>query len=497
MPDRDLAWHVAGVTVRALAVSALLLPLLGGLLACESPSPPQAAATTLEAGAKPSPVADDPDAVGQPVPVPVPPEPSQPVELTPIPGGDQPGPVYFVINTKGVAKLDGSGVTLILDKPEHNLQKLFVGPDGAVYLVDSRSLRKLDGEAVVEVERFGPSDAAPVAELALGPDQGLWVTGSRGVGRREPGQREWSWESREQLGLGYSSAISVGFDGRTWLAGKTKLLVRGPEGQAWTAVNLAPLGRAPLILNMTASPAGFVFATNGKQLIRLVGDTLEATPLPGTEAVAYTADLAVAADGTLALASASCDLLRLAPDGRGEGWRRGRDDYACDGLEAMTVDARGRVWVASREGLTVIDSRSDDPGALVEYPSGSFPALAGRVGHIAVVGLGPELPEPPKVATASLAGTIVVEGKPVAKLSVEACPTVRIDPEGSPCTHAKRRYHATSDAKGEFVFEDVAIGDYSVVVELDGNWRWNSPPSFAAQVQPGQRHQLGPLVFDK
>jgi hypothetical protein len=43
----------------------------------------------------------------------------------------------------------------------------------------------------------------------------------------------------------------------------------------------------------------------------------------------------------------------------------------------------------------------------------------------------------------------------------------------------------------------VPIGDYSFAVEVDGNWRWISPPSFAAQVRPGESHDVGALALTK
>jgi hypothetical protein len=434
------------------------------------------------------PRADSSSEVEQP-----PSSPSEPVTVRPIPGADALGPVYLVLNTKGVAKLDEMGVTLVLDKPERNIQDLFIGLDGAPYLVDARSLRKLEGDAVTEVVRFDFDDVAPVDELALAPDGSIWVTGSRGVGHYQDGR--WTVSSREQLGLGFNTEVAVAHDGTVWVAGSTKLLrrVTSSAGQDWIATDLSPLGRVPLLLEMRASPTGSVLATNGKQLVRLAGETPELTPLAGAERIAYTADLAIAPDGSIALASGGCELLRLPPDGRGEAWRFGREGYACETLEAMTIDGRRRIWVASREGLSVID----EGGRVVEYPAGSFPALAGRVSHMVALGRGPELPSQPELATTSLRGQIVLDKVPLANTKLEVCPTVQLRGEGSPCSAAKLRFTTTTDARGHFRLEGVPIGDYSFAVEVDGNWRWTSPPSFAAQLQAGQAHDLGTLALAK
>jgi hypothetical protein len=471
-----------------VSARALLLLSIPALVACGGSDP-----RTPIAGSGPVSV-ELPRETPRPDPPPVePPPPSQPVEVKPIPGADAPGPVYLVINTKGVAKLDETGVTLVLDRPEHNVQDMFVGFDGVPYLLDARSLRKLEGDAATEVVRFGYDDVAPVDELALAPDGSIWVTGSRGVGHHERGR--WAVSSREQLGLGFNTDVAVAHDGTVFVAGSTKLLRRasGSATDEWTTVDLSPLGRVPLLLGMTASPTGSVLATNGKQLIRFTTSKPELTPLPESERIAYTADFAIAPNGTIVFASGSCELVRLGPDGGGEAWRFGRDDYACETLEAMTIDARNRIWVASREGLSVID----EGGRVVEFPAGSFSALAGRVSHMVVLGTGPELPKAPELATASLVGRITIDKAPLAEAKLEACPTVQLVSEGSPCAAAKRRFSATTDARGQFRLENVPIGDYSFAVEVDGNWRWTSPPSFAAQMRAGEVHDLGALALAK
>lgn len=472
------------VTTRAL----LALPL-ALVAACGSNDPASAA----ERGPIAIEIPSEPPRVDSPVKIETPPSVVESVTVKPLPGADMPGPVYLVINTKGVAKLDESGVTLVLDRPERNIQDLFIGPDGAAYLLDARSLRKLDGDAVSEVVRFEFEDVAPVDELALAPDGSIWVTGSRGIGHYKNGR--WTVSSREQLGLGFNTDVAVAHDGTVWIAGSTKLLRRAADSssEAWLNTDLTPLGRVPLLLEMSASPTGSVLATNGKQLIRLQGETPELTPLPGAERTAYTADLAIAPEGTIAVASGGCELVRLPPDGRGEGWRFGREGYACESLEAMTIDGRRRIWVAAREGLSVID----EAGGVVEFPAGSFAALAGRVSHMVALGRGPELPKQPEIATASLVGQIVLDKVPLASAKLEACPTVQLLGEGSPCSAAKLRFTVSTDARGHFRLEGVPIGDYSFAVEVDGNWRWTSPPSFAAKLRAGEAHDLGALAFAK
>jgi hypothetical protein len=112
-----------------------------------------------------------------------------------------------------------------------------------------------------------------------------------------------------------------------------------------------------------------------------------------------------------------------------------------------------------------------------------------------VTGQGPELPPVSAVQTTTLTATLSVGPTPAANAAVELCPSVRLQPEGSPCADATRKYTATTDAKGRVRVPDVAIGDYSIALELDGIWRWSTPPSFAAKLRAGEVHELGPITL--
>lgn len=483
MLDEPLGWHVGPVTVRTQAALALVI---SGLLGCgqaseQAPSGP-AAASEVSPAIDPAPLER---AIAEP------PEPvitrREPVVSAPIPGADEPGPVYFVINTKGVAKLDHSGVTLVLDKPERRLQDLLLGPDGGVYLLDAHSLRKLEGDRVSEVARFGLDEVAPVDSLAIAPDGTIWVTGSSGVGYWAGG--EWRISSRRSLGLDFSAALAIAADGTVWVHDANQLLRRPLGSNAWIDAELDSLGSGRLLLNLRAAPGGSVVGTDGARLIRLGTPEHELIPLDAGERAAYTAELSIAADGTIALASRRCAVVRLAPDLAGEPWRFAASDYACVTLEAMAVDAQQRIWVASREGLSVIDRA----GEVVEYPAGSLPALAGRVSRMLAVGRGPSLPAVAEPARAAITGRIVIEGEPLANAPIELCPTAELRGDGSPCAGAKLRMLGTTDAGGGFRFEAAPIGDYSFAVEVEGQWRWITPPSFAARLVAGEVFDMGSL----
>jgi hypothetical protein len=509
---------VATVTARALALSLSLVAL-----GCEEPATSERGAGesgTLAATVAEAPELDPPaEANGARSDTGGPEAPERsPVAVQALPGADQPGPVYLAIAGRGLVRFDGSGASVVVSERRTGpIDDLFVGPDGRVYLRDSVGLRRIDGggggsggaaERVVEVARFGQAELGQVDSLALGPDGEVWVIGGRRLATHAG--RGWQLQPREHVAIGIAAEIVLGHDGTAWLFDAGRVSRRRAESESeseselgggadeWTAVDIGALGRGILLLHPSPSPSGAILASDGERLIRLTRDAAEPEQIglvdpseSGT--LAYTRALAIAGDGTLALASGGCALVRFGPDGRGERIRVGPEAYTCATLEGLAVDTQARLWVASREGLSVLDPA----GWVREYPAGSFAELAGPVAHMVVVGQGPaQLPDVPELARAHLRGQILVGAEPLADAAIEACPSVRLQTEGSPCSAAATRLRATSDGEGRFELREAAIGDYGFAVEIAGQWRWTTPPSFAASLRAGETHELGPLRFD-
>ncbi|KIG18458.1 hypothetical protein DB30_00743 [Enhygromyxa salina] len=466
-----------------------LLPALALLCACGAREPANANANAEPAAEAATP---SPDATPEPTtaePTPPATDRTAKANVTPRPDSDQPGAVYFVINTKGLVKLDGTGTKLLLANPERNISDLFIGPSGEVFMLDAHSLRKLEGDTLVEVERFELGRGGPVNALALARDGTTWISNSEGIGARVDGA--WRTTSFEALGVEPSAALAIAADDTVWVIGSRVLLYR--EADQWIPVDPMLLRTLPLFLNATASPIGPVNTTTGHKLTRLGKTALDSVLIDPKEKISYTAALDIAADGHAGLASSACDLVRVNPKPPTLIWRFAGGDYDCQTAESMAMDARHRFWVASREGLSVVE----EDRSVHEYPAGSFADLAGRVSHMVVTGDGPELPQPSAVRTTTLTATLSVGDDPAANAAVELCPSVRLQGEGSPCADAKQRYTATTDAKGRVRVAELPIGDYSVALEIDGTWRWSTPPSFAAKLRPGEVHDLGPLVLPK
>ncbi|WP_181198122.1 hypothetical protein [Enhygromyxa salina] len=287
-------------------------------------------------------------------------------------------------------RLDHRGAKVLVDTPARAILDLFIGPEGRVHVLDARSLRELQGDALVEVEGLSLEGVAPVDHVALAKDGAVWVVAGGGVGTRVEG--EWEMTPLAELGLegdaehGAEVEVAIDSEGVVWVVGPRAAFYRA-QGQ-WRPLDLSIIGATPRLLHPTPSALGRVHTTNGAKLSRLHPTQLENVLIETKGSRSYATDLAVSADGYAGLVTRTCDLVRVTPKPPTKIWRLAGTQYACETAEAIAIDARHRFWVASREGLSVVG----EDRRVREYPAGSLPALDGRVSEMVVVGQGPALP---------------------------------------------------------------------------------------------------------
>src|SRR5690606_14131961 len=72
---------------------------------------------------------------------------------TPTPSGGD-GVAYVAVNSRGIAKLDAAGWSMVVDDKRAYYNKMFLGADGNVYVVDFEAVKKIDGSSLVQVAKF-------------------------------------------------------------------------------------------------------------------------------------------------------------------------------------------------------------------------------------------------------------------------------------------------------------------------------------------------------
>lgn len=284
---------------------------------------------------------------------------------------------------------------------------------------------------------FGEGEnTALVDDVAVGPDGVVWVATSSTVAAYDGSA--WVWWGIDQgfpdmpYGV-FIESIAVGPDGRVWVSHSTGVLMF--DGGSWT--NLDPGVSQPK--RITAADDGRVF-------------------------------LASWSDGFATFEDGGWTVTVATPGG-----------LANDRVRAVEVDSRGRVWVGTSWGFSVLDQ-----GTWVSYTMATSGVAGNCIEAIAIHGGGPpELPDPLDVKTGTLTGLIMAGDAPLADTQVVLCDDQpgMIFMGATPCTGHPVEIVTVTDAEGRFTFADIPIGDYELAWEIEeGSWR-----AFLGGVEPAVR----------
>ncbi|HEU4324987.1 MAG TPA: two-component regulator propeller domain-containing protein [Roseiflexaceae bacterium] len=501
-----------GLSARALAHTLLLLTSLALLSACggattQTPTAvPTAAAEPTDApeptAAEPT-DAPEPTAAAEPTDAPEPTDAAEPTAATgatAAPSGD--------IGTGTLVALGvGDGrVSVLKDSAwltpevEENLDgclgsaSVLAGADGTLWASCFDLARSTDGGATWSTV---PGDRE-LGKTSLLDSQGQiwWITDELiTVLSPSDGSVTASYTASEATGEEGFPTETAAFakDGTLWLGG---LNVQGSElvsfdGTAWKAYG----ENEALGVQSFESPQALHPASDGRMLVatssglyeikdgKLSGLIPESLALDFPSTVTSVAELP---DGKLALASFGGVTLW---DGT---QLEELDGLPSEKVNAVAVDAAGRLWAATDNGIAVRDAE----GAWLAASPSTSGLADSRISGLLVIGA-PSLPAPvgtPK--TAGLSGRMLQGGTPAANLTVQLCSeSGKSFFNDNPCEDMGVVLKATTDADGNFAFTEVPIGTHSLVAQkADGQW-----VTFLGGIpvlDPGQEVQLGDVKLD-
>ncbi len=410
---------------------------------------------------------------------------------TPPPAGaGEPGPAYFAIDEKGIVRLAADGTfTLIPNSPQFH-RDVLVGPDNQGYVLTYNELFKIEGDNFTKVLEFSYDNIGSINQLAWAKDNTYWAIGTNGVGFYDG--KTWTVTKDADLGpdVKVLMGMAVAADGTPWVASSNDLHYRGADGK-WAKADTSALDRMPYFNSLLTTPSGQVFAQASDYLGKIsAADKIEKIEIKTSKSFLSFYKAGVSSKGNIVLASTSCDVARVDPANPGTVWfHSGEEGYGCESLTSVGLDGQDRVWVASRAGLNVMGPGDENKS----YASGSVLELVGNVKSVAIVGAGPTLPEPGAVKKGGVAGKLLLDGTAVANAKVELCPQPSFFVKTTPCADSKVKFSGTSDASGNFTFNDVPLGNYNVAVEVNGKWQTTWSTDFGVHMKEGSVYDIGSL----
>ncbi len=409
-------------------------------------------------------------------------------------GDGEPGMACFSARGDGLTCLLADGTWQQITEDNSQIGSDYVTAmtacNGAILMGHTSGLSRYDGSAWQEYnDGWGVSSPD---DLACDANGGIWVAHFRGISYFD-GSAWTTFSSDDVLGgetLVY--AVEISADGTVWVL--TSASIASYDGSTWTTYTEADgLGDRYFFADMTLDANGTVWAAHSNGLLYLEDGAWIEVESPGhitPENIIATADggkwVGTFDDGILIFNGATTTRID-----------RANDNISSDAIESLASDDSGRLWVGTEYGLNIWNGSE-----WTIYDMDSSDLMNNSVDSIAIVGGGPALPSHVDKANGGLVGTVTENDAPVAESRVELCVEAiysRFDGD-TPCDGQPLSFQTVTDADGAFVFEDIPVGNYLIVVETSDSWaKMTTDFGFGSEFTPvaeGETTDVGELRIE-
>lgn len=390
----------------------------------------------------------------------------------------KPGPAHVFVDDVGVATLDTGGKWSLLPMPDDTFcYSLATAPDGTlwvgttkVYKVEGGKPVRVGEEAAFKAGAFG--NHGFISFLHVPADGKVVAASDKRVWRWE-GEAWKSWAAKEigfgtkmlEGGVEYQNPIkdvAVDAKGRVYAMGDHTLKVLD-AGEWKTIYDAAGVQEPPYLKAILMRPGELVVPTHFA-VMKIDGKDLRLVDRYGTGTPAF-ADRNHLVSGTI-LSIGYKQLMRFEVARNHATFVPYKQNVGH--VKHSTVDARGRLWLATENGVVIHDGE-----ATTHWAPGTIPQISAQPQVIHVVGSGPDLPKVGPVAKGSIQGRLMKGDAPIANAMVEVCASPSWMLSGAsdtPCADAPFRGVAYSKADGTFAIEDVPLNNYGMAAGTGGKW---------------------------
>lgn len=482
--------------LKHLPIFLVILMLVIASLACEASGGGSATQTPTPTKRPTAKVTNTPEV--QPTPTKDPNGPALPQPIS----ADGSGIVCAGLRDGGLSCLnkDGEWKTYTVensDLPSNYISHGTTCPDDRIAVTNTDGVSFFDGEKFENIAK--DDEYVTAAGIACGDDGEIWIAHFKGVSHYK--DKKWITYKSDELATGDSAndlVLSIAIDtdhDKVWaLTSRSVALFEDDKWQVFQKGQgfEGDVFFDALVLDSSGRPwvgygtGVYVYDNNAWKLISKVG----------YESVK---SMAFDAKGHLWLATQD--------DGAavfdGDHWVHYNvegKNLSSDHLNAVAGDSRGRVWLASSYGLTVLDNNKWET-----YRMDNADIADNNVQFAAIVKDGEDIPDTDSKKKASITGKLVDDDdKKLSEVRVEIC----VKPIGlrftgdTPCSDQPFFLSNKTDKDGIFEFNDVPPGYYVIVAETKSGWveltgQFGDDPVERILIEPGKDYDFGSLNVEK